>query len=267
MIEKLIPALRKACEYQKTEFLSSAVAFRTKAHKLDFTSQVDEESQRMLVGAVDCYFPKSGRIAEECGSDKDSEDGTWFIIDPLDGTANYKAGIALWSISIGMIRDDQIAEGLLAFPFTGEILCSTDMDRPKNTAGCLAEATFYGIDSAFEKTSLSNLKLQRRELGAAVPTLFLCCASNSQGHPRLDFALMGRSSFWDICGVMAFLKEIGGALITVEGYNLTSSTDLSGQLGEIKGLRERKFVYVASANAALANEIHNAGFLEVRSSI
>jgi myo-inositol-1(or 4)-monophosphatase len=256
MIEVLKPLVNHVMKYQKHHFQSGATEFKTKVHKLDFVSQVDLHSQEMLLPGIFTYFPKSGIIAEEMGQDKISEDGTCFVIDPLDGTANYKIGLPFWAISIGFIKDDEIIEGIIAFPFSGEIICSAELLPFKNAAPSLKKASFYGIDSAFENIELKGLKIKRRQFGASVPTLYGCCASTAQGGPQLDFALMGKSSFWDICAAVACLKKIGGALIMKNGLDLVTSKNVMQALGGPEKMRNNTYVYVASGNRSIAEEAY-----------
>ena len=213
MIKNLAQTVLAVAEYQKRVFDDANIVFKTKAHKFDFVSEVDVRSQQMLLAAIEQHFPTSGIMAEEKGQDKLSQDGTWFLVDPLDGTANFKAGIPWWAISIGFVREGAVDSGIIALPFTGEIFFSKDCVPLVNPLKTLAAAQFYGIDSSFENLPLKGLTLKRRQLGAAVPTLLWCCDSCNRQRSRLDFALMGKGSFWDVCGAIAFLKQMGGALI------------------------------------------------------
>lgn len=45
-----------------------------------------------------------------------------FIIDPIDGTVNYAAGIPLYGISVAVMKNGKILEGYLYAPVLGELL-------------------------------------------------------------------------------------------------------------------------------------------------
>lgn len=252
MIEVLSQAVAEVVRYQKQAFTDASIVFQSKTHPFDLVSEVDRQSQSRILTAIALHFPNSGIVAEEKGQDQLSQDGTWFVVDPLDGTANFKAGIPLWAISIGFVRGGVIESGLIALPFTGEIFFSKDVVPLAKPLEKLAEAQFYGIDSAFENLPLQGLILKRRQLGAAVPTLLWCCDARNRQRPRLDFAFMGKGSFWDVCGAIAFLKQMGGALIDETGQDFTECSDVFQVLGELKGLRSYNFRYVASASKQIA---------------
>ncbi len=99
--------------------------------------------------------------------------------------------------------------------------------------------------------------LKRRQLGAAVPTLLWCCDSRNRQTTRLDFALMGKGSFWDVCGAIAFFRQKGGSLIDRTGVDFTECRDVFQVLGGLEKLRTYNFRYVASASKPLAQEIYH----------
>ena len=256
MIEILIPIVTEVAQYQKLAFTDRDIIFKTKADKFDFVSEVDRRSQQMILTAIEQHFPASGIVAEEEGEDKLSQDGTWFVVDPLDGTANFKAGIPLWAISIGLVRDGVVEEGIISLPYNRETFFSKDFLPLVKPLEKLAAVQFYGIDSTFENLQFPGIILKRRQLGAAVPTLLWCCDSQNRQRSRLDFALMGKGSFWDVCGAIAFLKQKGGSLIDATGVDFTECSDLFQVLGGFNKLRTYNFRYVASASKQVAQEIY-----------
>lgn len=255
MIEILLPTIVEVAKYQKRAFTNANIVFKTKADKFDLVSEVDWRSQQMILKAIEQHFPRSGIVAEEEGEDKPSQDKTWFLVDPLDGTANFKAGIPIWAISIGFVRNGAVEEGIISLPFNEETFYSQDVAPLVKPLEKLAAAQFYGIDSTFEDVQFERI-IKRRQLGAAVPTLLWCCNSQNRQRARLDFALMGKGSFWDVCGAIAFLKQKGGSLIDATGIDFTECSDVFQVLGGLKELGTYNFRYVASASKPLAREIY-----------
>lgn len=255
MIEILLPAVIEVARYQKQAFSDRNIVFETKTDKYDFVSEVDRRSQEMILAAIEQHFPRSGIVAEEEGEDKLSQDETWFLVDPLDGTANFKAGIPIWAISIGFVRNGVVEEGIISLPFNGETFYSQDVAPLVKPLEKLAAAQFYGVDSTFENVQFERI-IKRRQLGAAVPTLLWCCDSRNRQRARLDFALMGKGSFWDVCGAIAFLKQKGGSLIDATGIDFTECSDVFQVVGGLKELRNYNFRYVASASKPVAQEVY-----------
>ncbi|RRB02891.1 inositol monophosphatase family protein [Larkinella rosea] len=94
---------KKAGEFIRQE---SRLFSREKIEYKDFNnlvSYVDKEAEKMIVEALQKLLPEAGFITEEgtTGQNADRTGLTW-IIDPLDGTANFIHGLPVFSVSIGL---------------------------------------------------------------------------------------------------------------------------------------------------------------------
>ncbi len=74
---------------------------RTKSSKRDLVTEVDVQSERMIVEALRAAAPGFTIEAEEEANDEDTGAHRW-IVDPLDGTVNYVHGIPAFCVSIGL---------------------------------------------------------------------------------------------------------------------------------------------------------------------
>jgi myo-inositol-1(or 4)-monophosphatase len=77
----------------------------------NFVTYVDKQSEERLVDGLSKIIPGSGFIAEEDPSLRTKE-LTW-IIDPLDGTTNFIHGVPPYSISIGLMENEEIILGVI----------------------------------------------------------------------------------------------------------------------------------------------------------
>jgi len=80
--------------------------------KNDFVSYVDKTSEQKLIDQLSILLPEAGYIAEEGTSTKKGDVYNW-IIDPLDGTTNFIHGLPCYSISIGLMRNNEIVLGVV----------------------------------------------------------------------------------------------------------------------------------------------------------
>ena len=64
---------------------------------------VDKEAEKMLVAGLSAILPEASFITEEgtTGQDPDPDALNW-IIDPLDGTANFVHGLPIYCVSVGL---------------------------------------------------------------------------------------------------------------------------------------------------------------------
>lgn len=74
----------------------------TKEGHANFVTEADLASQGFLMEELHKILPEAGFLAEEGESGKLPE-GLCFIIDPIDGTANFMRGCRRSAISIGLV--------------------------------------------------------------------------------------------------------------------------------------------------------------------
>jgi myo-inositol-1(or 4)-monophosphatase len=83
----------------------------------DEVTAMDREVERTVREAISRAFPADAILGEEDGASADvgCAEFVW-IIDPIDGTANYARGIAHYCVSIGVVRDAEPVVGALHDP-------------------------------------------------------------------------------------------------------------------------------------------------------
>ncbi|WP_370676838.1 histidinol-phosphatase [Pleomorphomonas sp. PLEO] len=75
-----------------------------------------EMAMRELIGAA---YPDHGILGEEFGNAGLDRENVW-VLDPVDGTRSFIAGIPLWGTLIGLRSGGRAVQGMMAQPFTGE---------------------------------------------------------------------------------------------------------------------------------------------------
>ena len=80
----------------------------------------DVAVQSFLCDRLAALLPESGFLCEEEDMNDTSRELTW-IIDPIDGTANYSRGIAQCAISVALKHAADIVLGVVYLPRTGEL--------------------------------------------------------------------------------------------------------------------------------------------------
>ncbi|MGC9268909.1 inositol monophosphatase family protein [Acidiphilium sp.] len=95
---------------------------RTKSGPLDPVTVADEAAERALTLGLRALFPEVAIIGEEAVSAEPrlmaALSGTVpvFVIDPIDGTQNYAAGLPLFGVMIALIEGDATRAGLIYDP-------------------------------------------------------------------------------------------------------------------------------------------------------
>lgn len=97
----------------------------TKQNDADFATAIDVENENFISSEIKKHFPSHDIIGEETTGTGDvpqlsKEVPTW-IIDPIDGTTNFAAGLPLSCVSIGLCLHGQPFMGVVYAPMTNEL--------------------------------------------------------------------------------------------------------------------------------------------------
>ena len=84
----------------------------------DWLTVADGKVEAFLRERLSQLFPQDTVIGEEAGGE--ASDAVW-ILDPIDGTANFAHGDRNWCISIGFLVDRRPEIGVVAAPALGEL--------------------------------------------------------------------------------------------------------------------------------------------------
>jgi len=102
MIDTLKSALMTAGDIQLRHF-DRPIETLEKESISSVVTHVDLESERQIIKIIQADFPSHNIISEECGFIDHKSDYTW-IIDPIDGTSNYAAGIPWFGVLIALLE-------------------------------------------------------------------------------------------------------------------------------------------------------------------
>ena len=125
----------------------------------DIATFTDRYMEERIVDAIRARYPDHRFIGEEFGVRKSDSPYDW-LIDPIDGTINYAAGIPMFGTSVALRKDGQAIYGLI-------------IDWPNDTV-------YYGIRGYGSFRGEERLHVSdRMELDEAVLTM--CITSSYDG--------------------------------------------------------------------------------------
>lgn len=204
---------------------------RQKEHPSSVVCDADLAAEEHVVKFLRAQFPEDGIVAEESGASRGRSDYTW-VIDPLDGTSNFVAGIPWFGVQIAVLQQTSPVAAAIYLPTeralylaaagqgvtrNGKTLTVTSERRLKNVL-CA-----FGFDpTADPRGSRRNSELLRR-VSTGVRNIR---ATNS----LVDFCytLEGRfggcvnlnTKIWDIAPVSVMLPEAGGKMTDLRGRKI-----------------------------------------------
>lgn len=186
----------------------------------DIKLVMDRECQTLAEQIVHSHVPDHAVLGEE-GEISADHDFEW-IIDPIDGTANYTRGLPSWCCSVAVRRNQTVLAGCVYVPLQDECFTATlngpallngEPIRPSRVP-TLEKATFYGgLTKDIDPRAVALVadlcpKVNKlRIIGcAAIDTCHVACGrSDSYYEPGLYI--------WDIAAA-GLIAERAGATIT-----------------------------------------------------
>jgi len=199
-------------------------ATRTKADGTWVTA-VDVDVERTLRAAIRARYPTHAVLGEEDGLDGPADAPTW-VLDPIDGTANFVKGNPIFATLIGLRIDDEDVLGVVSAPalgsrwdgvvgegatHNGAQIRVSDVDRlveAEIAFGGLAyfRAQGYGdlVDDLAARTA--------RQRGYGDFWQHCLVASGST-----DVAVEAEVNLWDLVAVKAVVEAAGGRFTSLLG--------------------------------------------------
>ena len=114
----------------------------------DPVTAADREAEAAIRTLIRNTYPKHGVIGEEYGEDRPEAEFVW-VLDPIDGTRAFIAGLPVWTTLIGLRFQGRPVAGSIGQPFLGEIFIGDRRgSRLINAKGERALATRRGVGLA-----------------------------------------------------------------------------------------------------------------------
>jgi histidinol phosphatase-like enzyme (inositol monophosphatase family) len=85
----------------------------------DPVTEADHAAEAAMRRLIQETFPHHGIIGEEFGSVRSDAEYVW-VLDPIDGTKSFIAGMPIWGSLIGLLHNGSPTYGMMVQPFTRE---------------------------------------------------------------------------------------------------------------------------------------------------
>ncbi len=101
-------------------FFRTALAIENKkAGGFDPVTAADRAAEDAMRALIRRSFPAHGILGEEYGAERNDAEYVW-VLDPIDGTKSFIAGMVAWGTLIGLMRFGEPVFGMMHQPFTHE---------------------------------------------------------------------------------------------------------------------------------------------------
>jgi myo-inositol-1(or 4)-monophosphatase len=192
-------------------------------------TSADREVEAYITAALTEAWPSVGIVGEE-GTVRAGGGESRFVIDPIDGTSGFVAGLPTWCVCIGLVEGGQVRAGVVHFPCTGERYSAVGGQAwwngtplaPLDDAAPAGDPFVVVHSWAHRRHHLDRLGKLRSLGSAAYHTLLV-----ARGAARA--AILGRVRVWDLAGAGAVLAAVHGRFEFLDGGRLAIADLLDGQ--------------------------------------
>jgi myo-inositol-1(or 4)-monophosphatase len=98
---------------------SLGVEDKGSAAGFDPVTAADRAAETAMRTLIKRSFPEHGIVGEEYGNERTNAEFVW-VLDPIDGTKSFIAGMPIWGSLIALTRNGAAVYGMMHQPFIGE---------------------------------------------------------------------------------------------------------------------------------------------------
>lgn len=204
------------------EFFRSidSLKIESKGHQ-DLVSNADRDVETFVRAELAAAFPGDGIVGEEHAPVAGTTGRTW-IIDPIDGTANFVRGIPAWCVVIAGVRDGVTEIGVIFEPSSGEMFLARRGGGATANGKPIRVSSAKSLGEGSVGTGFSN----RRQAMNIVPVVQALLSEggffyrNASGALMLAYVAAGRllgyveehMNAWDCLAALLMIEEAGGII-------------------------------------------------------
>ena len=209
----------------------------------DVVGAIDQEAQALIRDIVTRAFPEHGFVAQEAGADVSvllTDAHPHWVVDPLDGTANYLRGYPQYAVSIALVEAGEPVIGVVYDPVRNEffgairgrgavlngqpIRCAP----PHTAVEALAATVFPKPGSALMPRYMAEFGRVLRAFGGVRRSGSMALELAYLAAGRIDAFWSHDMGPWDGAAGILLLRESGALVQARDGRPLLASGSLLG---------------------------------------
>ena len=192
-------------------------------------TEADTVMQTAIVNALRNHWPEYQLLGEEMTAEQQQvllqygDTGLW-VVDPLDGTTNFASGIPIFSVSVALIKNGEVALGVIYDPVRKESFSAIKQQgawlngqplkpviEAQQLKQCIAQVDLKRLPKSMaSQLAQDHPYASQRNFGSGALDWCWLAAGRSQLY------LHGGQKFWDYLAGHLILQEAGGVVSTFE---------------------------------------------------
>jgi len=191
---------------------------------MEFVTEADFKSEEFLEKTLTVLLPGSSFLGEESWRGNWPETPFW-VVDPLDGTNNYAAGIPFFCVSIALVDEDGVSLGCVHDPVHSETFLAMrgggaflNGETIKISPACILRDAIFATGFPYSRTP-ENLNF---DMDALTGMLGEARGIRRCGSAALDLAYTAAGRYggfweenlkpWDMAAGVLLVREAGGVV-------------------------------------------------------
>ena len=198
----------------------------------DLVSEADKEVEKLIRESLHKEYPNDGIIGEEYSSKQANQSPYCWVVDPIDGTANYLRGIPIWVVVMACLKDNAIVVGVVYDPIHDEMFYAKKNGGAFLNDKSLNPLPASGLDNGLTGIGTSHHPSNSPVFGlledlASQGGVFCRCGSGALG---IVYAACGRyigfleshMNAWDCLASLLIVQESGGMVMDFDMETMLS---------------------------------------------
>jgi len=199
----------------------------------DLVTEADFHLMEFFQDQLNSHFPKH-QVFRNNQTNKDythDEKRYLWIFDPLDGVANFQAGIPIWGISLALIENFWPVFGIFYMPATGDLFYAQAEKKAflgkeeihVSDKKTINDESLLFTYSRFHRHYRSTFPGKIRDLGCT--GAHICYVAMG----RAEAAVIANESYQDLAASGIILEAAGGKICKIDGSDFFLNEYLDGQ--------------------------------------
>lgn len=195
-------------------------------------TEADLSVQEYIRKEVKATFPDHHFLGEEgvtLPDDRDQQEPLW-VVDPVDGTASFCAGMPIWGVSISLFDGVRPVLGVFHLPVTGELYSAVTGTRAmlndrdiRVRDEDIDDESLLLTYSRFHSDFTTRFAGKVRSLGSSVAHIGYVARGAACG------AVLGNVHVWDVAAGQVILEAAGGSIRDLQGKKIDLAAYLEGE--------------------------------------
>ncbi|MER6828532.1 inositol monophosphatase family protein [Streptosporangium sp. NPDC000563] len=206
----------------------------------DMATEVDYAVEHAVRDFLSRETPEIGFLGEEEGAMAGAGNGLVWVLDPVDGTANFLRGVPLCGVSLGLVKEDVPTLGVIDLPFldsrysaaeghgaraNGHEIRASETDDLHTAVVAIGD---YAVGTDAETENRPRLEITRR-LAARVQRVRMFGSAAIDlawvAEGKVDANIMLSNKPWDTAAGVIIAREAGAVVVDLDGSPHTMNAE------------------------------------------